>query len=169
MANKTAVIAGGCFWGMEELFRTQPGVVDTEVGYTGGDNVNPSYENHPGHAEALKITYDTEKTDYNKILDYFFRIHDPTTMNRQGNDIGSSYRSAIFYDSDKQLLAAKDYIKMTDDSKLYDNPVVTSLEPLGTFYPAEEYHQDYLQKNPGGYTCHFERTAAPLASGHTAQ
>lgn len=163
MANRTAVIAGGCFWGMEELFRMQPGVVDTEVGYTGGDNVRPTYENHPGHAEALKITYDDTKTDYKHLLDYFFRIHDPTTMNRQGNDMGSSYRSAIFYENNEQLEDAKEYINVTNRAKLYNRPVVTSLEPLDVFYPAEDYHQDYLQKNPGGYTCHFERTATPLA------
>lgn len=164
MTHRTAVIAGGCFWGMEELFRMQPGVVDTEVGYTGGDNVHPTYENHPGHAEALKITYDDTKTDYKHLLDYFFRIHDPTTMNRQGNDRGSSYRSAIFYENDEQLKAAKEYIRLTNDAKLYDGPVVTRLEPLDVFYSAEEYHQDYLQKNPGGYTCHFERTDRPLVS-----
>jgi peptide-methionine (S)-S-oxide reductase len=164
MTNKTAVIAGGCFWGMEELFRMQPGVIGTEVGYTGGENENPTYENHPGHAEALKITYDDTKTDYKQLLDYFFRIHDPTTINRQGNDRGSSYRSAIFFENDEQREAAKEYIQLTNDAKLYDGPVVTQLEPLGVFYPAEEYHQDYLQKNPGGYTCHFERSTVPLAS-----
>lgn len=161
--TNTAVVAGGCFWGMEELFRTQPGVVDTEVGYTGGINTNPTYENHPGHAEALKITYDAAETNYGEILDYFFRIHNPTTVNRQGNDIGSSYRSAIFYENDRQLKDAKEYIEMANASKLYDKPVVTMLEPLNVFYPAEEYHQDYLQKNPDGYTCHFERTTIPLS------
>ena len=141
----------------------QPGVVDTEVGYTGGNNENPTYENHPGHAEAIKITYDDSKTSYDKLLDYFFRIHDPTTKDRQGNDVGSSYRSAIFYANDDELQDAKKYIQIVNDSNLYDNPVVTTLEPLGTFYSAEDYHQDYLQKHPGGYTCHFERTSKPLS------
>lgn len=162
MANKTAVFAGGCFWGMEELFREQNGVVDTEVGYSGGENDNPTYKNHPGHAEALKITYDDTKTSYRKLLDYFFRIHDPTTTDRQGNDVGTSYRSAIFYEDDQQLQDAKNLVKMTDDSGLYNTPVVTKLEPLEKFWSAESYHQDYLQKNPGGYTCHFERSDRPI-------
>jgi peptide-methionine (S)-S-oxide reductase len=151
----TLVIAGGCFWGMEELFRDQPGVVDTEVGYAGGTNDNPTYENHPGHAEALKITYDPVKTDIDKLLDYHFQIHDPTTMNRQGNDIGSSYRSTIFYADDAQKTAAEAAI--TRNQPYWKQPIVTSIEPLKTFWPAEEYHQDYLQKNVGGYTCHYER------------
>lgn len=162
MNTRTAVVAGGCFWGVEELFRSLPGVLYTEAGYTGGDNDKPTYENHPGHAEAVKITYDPDKTTYRDILDYFFRIHDPTTKDRQGNDVGSSYRSAIFYEDEDQLQAAEELIEATNRSKLYTGPVVTSLEPLGTFYPAEEYHQDYLQKNPGGYTCHFVRTEKPL-------
>jgi peptide-methionine (S)-S-oxide reductase len=158
MSRKTVYLAGGCFWGLEELFREQPGVLDTEVGYTGGDNENPDYENHPGHAEALAITYDDKKTNYDNILDFFFRIHDPTTMNRQGNDVGSSYRSAIFYQNDEELISAKKMIKKVDESGLYKNPVVTTLEKFTKFYSAEAYHQDYLQKNPGGYTCHFVRT-----------
>lgn len=157
MKQKKAYIAGGCFWGMEELFRKQPGVIDTEVGYTGGSNENPTYENHPGHAEAIAITYDPEKTSFENILDFFFRIHDPTTMNRQGNDIGSSYRSAIFYQNEEEKKQAQDFIQKVDNSRRWDNPVVTTLEPLKKFYSAEEYHQDYLQKNPGGYTCHYER------------
>ena len=160
--QKTIYLAGGCFWGMEELFRQQPGVVDTEVGYTGGKNDNPSYEYHPGHAEALAITYDTQKTDYQSLLDFFFRIHDPTTKNRQGNDVGSAYRSAIFYQDDNELQTAKMMIEKTNQSKLYDDPVVTTLEPLTKFYSAEDYHQDYLQHNPGGYTCHFIRTDKSL-------
>jgi peptide-methionine (S)-S-oxide reductase len=162
MAAKTIYLAGGCFWGLEELFREQPGVTDTEVGYTGGKNDNPTYENHPDHAETLAITYDTDKTTYAKILDFFFRIHDPTTKDRQGNDIGSSYRSAIFYQDDEELKTAKDVIDMVNKSKLYKNPVVTTLEPLKHFYTAESYHQDYLQHNPGGYTCHYVRTDASL-------
>ena len=152
---KELIIAGGCFWGVEELFRTQPGVVDTEVGYTGGDNDNPTYEHHPGHAEAVKITYDPSVTTEATLLDYFFQIHDPTTMNRQGNDVGSSYRSSIFYQADSQKAEAEAAIKR--NQPYWQAPVVTRLEPLTTFWTAEDYHQDYLQKNPGGYTCHFER------------
>lgn len=151
----TLAIAGGCFWGMEELFRDQPGVIDTEVGYTGGTNDNPTYENHPGHAEALKITYDPAQTTLSELLDYHFQIHDPTTMNRQGNDIGSSYRSTIFYADNAQKVSAKEAI--TRNQPYWNQPIVTSIEPLSVFWPAEGYHQDYLQKNPGGYTCHFER------------
>ncbi len=149
------IIAGGCFWGMEELFRAQPGVIDTEVGYSGGTNDAPTYENHPGHAEALKITYDPTKTTEAELLDYFFQIHDPTTMNRQGNDVGSSYRSTIFYKDDEQKAIAEEAV--IRNQPYWKAPIVTSLEPLTTFWPAEEYHQDYLQKNVGGYTCHFER------------
>lgn len=154
----TVYLAGGCFWGLEELFRDQTGVINTEVGYTGGDNSNPNYHNHPGHAEALAITYDTSKTSYASILDFFFRIHDPTTRNQQGNDVGSSYRSAIFYSNDKELQIALKMIKKVNQSGLYKQPLVTSLEKFTTFYPAETYHQDFLRKNPGGYTCHYLRT-----------
>jgi peptide-methionine (S)-S-oxide reductase len=157
MKTKKAVLAGGCFWGMEELFRKRPGVIDTEAGYAGGTNDRPTYENHPGHAEALEITYDADKTSYRDILDFFFQIHDPTTLNRQGNDIGSAYRSAIFYGNDEEKKEAEAFIKLVDDSKRWKKPVVTSLEPLTKFWPAESYHQDYLQKNPDGYTCHFIR------------
>ncbi|OPZ76279.1 MAG: Peptide methionine sulfoxide reductase MsrA 3 [Actinobacteria bacterium ADurb.Bin444] len=165
MAIKQAVLAGGCFWGMEELFRKEPGVLDTEVGYTGGRNENPTYENHPGHAEALRISYDDTVTSYGRLLDFFFRIHDPTTINRQGNDVGSSYRSAIFYADDEQKQVADRLIEVTNAAKLYKKPVVTTLEPLRDFYPAEDYHQDYLQKHPGGYTCHYVRRAEPLLPG----
>ncbi len=160
--NKTVFLSGGCFWGLEELFREQPGVIDTEVGYTGGTNDNPTYDNHPGHAETLAITYSPRITTYNKLLDFFFRIHDPTTLNRQGNDVGSSYRSAIFYQNLEELKNAKRVIKKVNESKLYVNPVVTSLEPFTKFYSAEEFHQDYLRKHPGGYTCHFIRTEKSL-------
>jgi peptide-methionine (S)-S-oxide reductase len=160
--EKIAYISGGCFWGVEELFKELPGVIDTEVGYTGGSNDNPDYHNHPGHAEAIAITYDSEKTSYEAILDYFFRIHDPTTLNRQGNDVGSSYRSAIFYTDDDQLKTAKEMITKVNDSGIYNKPVVTSLEKFTKFYSAEEYHQDYLKKNPGGYTCHYLRTEKSL-------
>jgi peptide-methionine (S)-S-oxide reductase len=160
---KTAVFAGGCFWGMEELFRKQPGVVDTESGYTGGENTSPTYENHPGHAEALKITYDPNKTSYRDLLDFFFRIHDPTTMNRQGNDVGTSYRSAIFFGNDQEKKEAEAFIDMVNKSGRWEDPVVTTLEPLGSFTPAEDFHQDYLQKNPAGYTCHFVRGESYLS------
>lgn len=160
--QKTIYLAGGCFWGVEELFREEPGVIDTEVGYTGGSNDNPDYNNHPGHAEAIAITYDTNKTTYEALLDFFFRIHDPTTLNRQGNDTGSSYRSAIFYNDDTELKAAKAMIAKVNASGLYKSPVVTSLEKFTKFYSAEDYHQDYLQKNPGGYTCHYLRTDKSL-------
>ncbi|HEV2402585.1 MAG TPA: peptide-methionine (S)-S-oxide reductase MsrA [Candidatus Saccharimonadales bacterium] len=163
MANlRTAYLAGGCFWGLEELFREQSGVIDTEVGYSGGKNDNPTYENHPGHAETLAIAYDTTKTTYTSLLDFFFRIHDPTTKDRQGNDIGSSYRSAVFYQNDDELEKAKDMIYKVNASKLYRKPVVTTLEPFKKFWTAEEYHQDYLRKHPGGYTCHYVRTDESL-------
>ncbi len=162
MAVRNIYLAGGCFWGLEELLRDQPSVVDTEVGYTGGENDNPTYENHPGHAETVRVSYDDTKTDYPTILDFFFRIHDPTTKNRQGNDVGSSYRSAIFYQNDDELNEAKHLIDVTNKSGLYKDPVVTSLEPFNGFYEAEDYHQDYLRKNPGGYTCHFVRTDKSL-------
>lgn len=149
-----AYLAGGCFWGLEELMRSQPGVISITAGYTGGENDNPTYENHPGHAEALEIEYDTELTSFWNLLDFFFQIHNPTTLNQQGNDKGTSYRSAIFYQNDEELKQAQDFIKIVNDSKRWNSPVVTTLEEFTKFWPAEEYHQDYLQKNPGGYTCH---------------
>jgi peptide-methionine (S)-S-oxide reductase len=152
--NKSIILAGGCFWGLEDLLRSQPGVVSTVVGYTGGENDNPTYEHHPGHAEAVEIVYDPEKTSYKKLLDFFFQIHNPTTVNRQGNDIGTAYRSAIFYGSEEEKELAIEFIKIVNDSKRWPAVVVTTLEPLGAFYKAEDYHQDYLVKNPGGYTCH---------------
>jgi peptide-methionine (S)-S-oxide reductase len=155
--KKTAYLAGGCFWGLEELFREEKGVLETTAGYTGGENENPTYENHPGHAEALEIIYDDEQTNFENLLDFFFRIHDPTTLNRQGNDIGSSYRSAIFYQNKDEKSVAQKFIEKVNESGRWSSPVVTSLEPLTKFYSAEEYHQDYLRKNPGGYTCHYER------------
>ncbi len=155
--TKKIVLAGGCFWGMQELIRKQKGVVSTRVGYTGGDVKDPTYKNHEGHAEAIEIEYDTDETSYKKLLDFFFQIHDPTTRNRQGNDSGSSYRSAIFYVNDEEKKEAEDFIKIVDESGRWENPVVTTLEPLNEFYPAEDYHQDYLQKNPDGYTCHAIR------------
>ena len=158
----TAVFAGGCFWGMEELLRSRPGVIDTEVGYTGGENEHPTYENHPGHAEAIRIEYDPSMTSYRELLDFFFQMHDPTTMNRQGNDVGSSYRSAIFYANEDEKKEAQVFIDLVNVSHRWANPVVTSLELLREFYPAESSHQDYLQKNPDGYTCHRVRFGSYL-------
>jgi peptide-methionine (S)-S-oxide reductase len=152
---KKAYLAGGCFWGLEELMRSQPGILSITAGYTGGINENPTYENHPGHAEALEIEYDTELTSFWNLLDFFFQIHNPTTLNQQGSDKGTSYRSAIFYQSNEELKQAQDFIKIVNDSKSWNSPVVTTLEEFKKFWPAEEYHQDYLQKNPGGYTCHI--------------
>ncbi len=149
------VLAGGCFWGVEELFRVQPGVVDTEVGYTGGTKEEPTFESHFGHAEALRISYNDTETSAARLLDYFFQIHDPTTLNQQGNDIGSSYRSTIFYADATERSIAEEAIKR--NQIYWQRPIVTTLEPLSTFWSAEEYHQDYLRKHPGGYTCHFER------------
>ena len=151
---KKAYLAGGCFWGLEELMRSQPGIISIEAGYTGGENENPTYQNHPGHAEALEIEYDTELTSFWNLLDFFFQIHNPTTLNQQGNDKGTSYRSAIFYQNNEELKQAQDFIKIVNDSKRWSASVVTTLEEFTRFWPAEEYHQDYLQKNPGGYTCH---------------
>ncbi len=152
--TKRAYLAGGCFWGLEELMRSQPGVLDITAGYTGGSNEHPTYENHPGHAEALEIVYDDTLTDFWHLLDFFFQIHNPTTLNRQGNDIGDSYRSAIFYQNEEEKKQSEDFITIVNDSKRWDAPVVTTLEPFTKFWPAEDYHQDYLQKNPAGYTCH---------------
>jgi len=152
--TKNAILAGGCFWGLEELFRSLPGVIDTEAGYTGGSNDDPTYEHHPGHAEALRIAYDPNQLTYLQILDFFFQIHNPTTLNQQGNDIGTSYRSAIFYATAEEKQDAENMIQIVNDSKRWRDPVVTTLEKFTRFYKAEEYHQDYLQKHPGGYTCH---------------
>ena len=144
---------------MEELFRIRPGVVDTEVGYIGGENESPTYQNHPGHAEGLEIVYDPNKTSFRLLLDYFFRIHNPTTVDRQGNDIGSSYRSAIFFQNQQEKEDSQELIKIVNDSKKWEAPVATTLEPYTTFWPAEPEHQDYLLRKPNGYTCHFERFA----------
>ena len=151
---RKATLAGGCFWGLEDLIRKQKGVINTTVGYTGGAVPDPTYENHEGHAEAVEIEYDDSKTSYKKLLDFFFQIHNPTTLNQQGNDKGTSYRSAIFYGNGEEREEAENFIDIVNKSKRWRNPVVTSLEPLQKFYPAEDYHQDYLEKNPGGYTCH---------------
>ena len=155
------VLAGGCFWGMEELFRTLPGVTYTRVGYTGGHLKNPTYhdthDSKSGHAEALEITFDSTKTNLKRVLQFFFQIHDPTTLNRQGNDRGTQYRSAIFYENEEQKKAAEEVIAAVNASGKWPGRVATTLEPAGVFYVGEEYHQDYLQKNPDGYTCHFIR------------
>lgn len=152
--NKKIILAGGCFWGLEDLMRKQHGVLNTTVGYTGGNIINPTYENYESHAEAVEIEYDDSKISYKKLLDFFFQIHNPTTLNQQGNDIGTSYRSAIFYNNEEEKKEAEKFINIVNKSKRWENPVVTTLEPLRKFYPAENYHQDYLQKNPDGYTCH---------------
>ena len=152
--TKTAILAGGCFWGLEDLIRTQNGVVETEVGYIGGKNANPTYEFHPGHAEAVQIAYDDTKTSYRNLLDFFFQIHNPTTLNQQGNDRGTSYRSAIFYADEEERAEAEKFIEIVNESERWENPVVTTLEPQGRFWTAEGYHQKYLMKNPNGYTCH---------------
>lgn len=154
---KKAYIAGGCFWGMEELFSVRKGIVDTEVGYLGGENEYPTYRNHPGHAEGIELSYNPEETTFKEILDYFFRIHNPTTLDRQGNDLGSSYRSAIFIQSEDEKTTAEEVIKIVNDSGRWEKDAVTTLEVFTKFWPAEEEHQDYLIKHPDGYTCHFER------------
>lgn len=154
---KKAYLAGGCFWGMEDLFRVRPGVIHTEVGYIGGKNKNPTYHNHPGHAEGIQITYDLDRTSYIELLDYFFRMHDPTTVDSQGNDKGSSYRSVIFIQDEHEKEVANEIITLVNDSGRWHGKVVTTLEPFTKFWSAEEEHQNYLIKNPNGYTCHFER------------
>jgi peptide-methionine (S)-S-oxide reductase len=157
MAYEKAILAGGCFWGMQDLIRKRPGVVSTRVGYTGGDVPNATYRNHSGHAEAIEITFDPAVTSYRDILEFFFQIHDPTTLNRQGNDIGTSYRSAIFYTDDAQKSVAEDTIADVAASGLWPGKVVTAVEPAGPFWEAEPEHQDYLERIPYGYTCHFPR------------
>ncbi|MBC2867176.1 peptide-methionine (S)-S-oxide reductase MsrA [Streptomyces mexicanus] len=159
MSNEVqkALLAGGCFWGMQELIRKLPGVVDTRVGYSGGEMSHPTYRRHDGHAESIEIVFDPAVTDYRTILEFFFQIHDPTTKNRQGNDIGSSYRSAIFYLDDEQRRIAEETIADVDASGLWPGPVVTEVVPAGPFWEAEPEHQDYLQRYPDGYTCHFPR------------
>jgi len=157
MTIERAILAGGCFWGVQELVRKQPGVVSTRVGYTGGQNDHPTYRNHPGHAEALEITYDSDVTSYRELLEFFFQIHDPTTVNRQGNDIGTSYRSAIFPLTPEQEKVARDTIADVDASGLWPGKAVTTIEPAGPFWEAEPEHQDYLERFPEGYTCHYPR------------
>ena len=155
--TEKAILAGGCFWGMQDLIRKRPGVISTRVGYTGGDVPNATYRNHGTHAEAIEITFDPDQISYRDLLEFFFQIHDPSTRNRQGNDIGASYRSAIFYTSDEQKRVAEDTIADVDASGLWPGKVVTEVEPAGPFWEAEPEHQDYLEKYPNGYTCHFVR------------
>ena len=154
---ETATLAGGCFWGVEELIRKLPGVIDTEVGYTGGKVANATYQNHEGHAEAIEIRYDPARISYEQLVEFFFKIHDPTTLNRQGNDVGTSYRSAIFVHNDQQRQIAERIKAKVNKSGAWKRPVVTEIVPAQKFWTAEAHHQDYLQKNPGGYTCHYER------------
>jgi peptide-methionine (S)-S-oxide reductase len=157
MTTERAVLAGGCFWGMQDLIRKQPGVISTRVGYTGGTVKNATYRNHEGHAEAIEIVFDPAKTSYRTLLEFFFQIHDPTTLNRQGNDWGSSYRSAIFYTTDEQRTVAEDAIADLEASHLWPGEVVTEVTPAAEFWEAEPEHQDYLERYPDGYTCHFVR------------
>ncbi|KRQ01109.1 peptide-methionine (S)-S-oxide reductase MsrA [Bradyrhizobium sp. DASA03076] len=157
MTTERAVLAGGCFWGMQDLIRKQPGVIATRVGYTGGRVKNATYRNHDGHAEAIEIIFDPAKTSFRTMLEFFFQIHDPTTLNRQGNDLGTSYRSAIFYTSDEQKRIANDTIADVEASGLWPGKVVTEVAPVGEFWEAEPEHQDYLERYPDGYTCHFIR------------
>ncbi len=157
MSEERAVLAGGCFWGMEDLIRKRDGVLSTRVGYTGGDVPNATYRDHGTHAEAIEITFDPAKISYREILELFFQIHDPTTLNRQGNDVGLSYRSAIYYVNDAQKLESRSTIKDVEASGNWPGKVVTEVEPVGDFWQAEPEHQDYLERVPNGYTCHFPR------------
>ncbi|MBU3003668.1 peptide-methionine (S)-S-oxide reductase MsrA [Paraglaciecola arctica] len=164
MAIERAVLAGGCFWGMQDLIRKRPGVNSTRVGYSGGEVANATYRNHGNHAEAIEIMFDTDVISYREILEFFFQIHDPSTVNRQGNDTGSSYRSAIYYTSEEQKAVALTTITDVDASGLWPGKVVTEVEPVGDFWEAEPEHQDYLETRPDGYTCHFPRPDWKLPS-----
>ena len=168
--QETAVLAGGCFWGMQDLIRKKPGVIATRVGYSGGDVPNATYRDHGTHAEAIEIVFDPAQISYRDLLEFFFQIHDPTTLNRQGNDLGTSYRSAIYYLSEAQRQTALDTIADVDASGLWPGKVVTTVEPVGPFWEAEPEHQDYLQRIPNGYTCHFPRPnwKLPRRAGATA-
>jgi peptide-methionine (S)-S-oxide reductase len=157
VTGERAVLAGGCFWGMQDLIRKLPGVLSTRVGYSGGDVPNATYRNHGNHAEAIEITFDPARTNFRRLLEYFFQIHDPTTLNRQGNDRGASYRSAIFYVDDEQKKIAEETIADVEASELWPGKVVTEIAPVGDFWEAEPEHQDYLERYPQGYTCHFPR------------
>jgi peptide-methionine (S)-S-oxide reductase len=164
MITERAILAGGCFWGVQDLLRRYDGVISTRVGYSGGNTPNATYRNHGAHAEAVEIMFDPAKISYRKLLEFFFQIHDPTTRDRQGNDIGGSYRSAIFYTSDEQRRVAEDTIADVEASGLWPGKVVTEVKPAGAFWEAEEEHQDYLLKYPDGYTCHFVRPGWVLPS-----
>ncbi|MFF9563155.1 peptide-methionine (S)-S-oxide reductase MsrA [Leifsonia sp. NPDC014704] len=166
--TEKAILAGGCFWGMQDLIRKLPGVTSTRVGYTGGDVPNATYRNHGSHAEAIEIEYDPERTTYRDLLEFFFQIHDPSTKNRQGNDVGTSYRSAIFYENDEQHRIAEDTIADVDASGLWPGKVVTEVTAAGPFWEAEPEHQDYLERIPWGYTCHFVRPGWKLPKRETA-
>jgi peptide-methionine (S)-S-oxide reductase len=157
VSTERAVLAGGCFWGVQDLLRRYPGVISTRVGYTGGEVPNATYRNHGNHAEAIEISFDPQIISYRKLLEFFFQIHDPSTLNRQGNDRGASYRSAIFYANDEQKRIAEDTIADVDASGLWPGKVVTEVAPVGPFWEAEPEHQDYLARYPDGYTCHFIR------------
>ena|SRR5665213_643888 len=157
MSSEEAILAGGCFWGMEELIRNLPGVISTVVGYTGGEIKNATYRNHGNHAEAIAITFDPEKLSYRQLLEFFFQIHNPATKNRQGNDIGSSYRSAIFYGNEDQKKTAQELISEMNASGKWPGTIVTEVSSASDFWDAEEEHQNYLQKHPSGYTCHYIR------------
>jgi peptide-methionine (S)-S-oxide reductase len=167
--QERAILAGGCFWGMQDLFRRYPGVISTRVGYSGGYVPNATYRNHGGHAEAIEIIFDPEKLSYRKLLEYFFQIHDPTTLNRQGNDMGTSYRSAIFYTSDEQRRVAEKTMTDVNASGLWPGKVVTEVKPAGGFWEAEPEHQDYLERYPNGYTCHYVRPNWKLPARSTEQ
>ena len=169
--TERAVLAGGCFWGMQDLIRKMPGVVSTRVGYSGGDVANATYRNHGTHAEAIEIVFDPKRLSYRELLEFFFQIHDPTTKNRQGNDRGASYRSAIYWTSDEQRRTAEDTIADVDASGLWPGKVVTELAPAGPFWQAEPEHQDYLENYPNGYTCHYVRPnwRLPVREQHAAQ
>jgi peptide-methionine (S)-S-oxide reductase len=156
-SQERAVLAGGCFWGMQDLLRRRPGVISTRVGYTGGNVANATYRNHDGHAEAIEIIFDPQKLSYRKLLEFFFQVHDPTTKNRQGNDVGTSYRSAIFYTTEEQKRIAQETIADVDASGLWPGKVVTEIKPAAEFWEAEPEHQDYLERLPNGYTCHYVR------------
>jgi len=157
MTTERAVLAGGCFWGAQELLRKRQGVISTRVGYSGGDTPNATYRKHGDHAEAVEILFDPDVISFRELLEFFFQVHDPTTKDRQGNDLGGSYRSAIFYTSDEQKRVALETIADVDASGLWPGRVVTEVAAVGPFWPAEEEHQDYLQKYPNGYSCHFVR------------
>jgi peptide-methionine (S)-S-oxide reductase len=167
MTTQRAILAGGCFWGMQDLIRRRPGVIATRVGYSGGDVPNATYRNHGTHAEAIEIVFDPDKLSYRQLLEFFFQVHDPTTRNRQGNDMGASYRSAIYFTSEEQRRIAEATIADVNASGLWPGKVVTELEPAGDFWEAEPEHQDYLERYPGGYTCHYVRPDWKLPTRET--